>query len=65
MNIGKRRITGVSAGSQDDDAANIAQLRAIQVNSLTAITGVGNRSVNYDFKDANGNGIFDAGEEIV
>ncbi|CAI1224603.1 Adhesin yadA precursor [Serratia fonticola] len=60
VNIGGRRITGVSAGAMDDDAVNVAQLKAVSSNATEA----NERALKYDFNDNNGNGIFDAGDTV-
>ncbi|WP_162253822.1 YadA-like family protein [Rhodanobacter sp. Root179] len=50
LNVGDRQITGVAAGSADDDAVNVAQLKAVgdQVDSVDKL------AVKYD-ADSSGN----------
>ncbi len=44
VNIGGRRITGVSAGAMDTDAVNVSQLKAV----TTSVDDLGDRAVRYD-----------------
>ncbi len=44
VNIGGRRITGVSAGAIDTDAVNVSQLKAV----TTSVDDLGDRAVRYD-----------------
>ncbi|HBE9181141.1 TPA: YadA-like family protein [Serratia fonticola] len=60
VNIGGRRITGLSAGAADTDAVNVAQLKAVDTNASEA----NERALKYDFVDNNGNGTFDAGDTV-
>ncbi|WMY73538.1 YadA-like family protein [Buttiauxella selenatireducens] len=58
VNVGGRRITGVSDGAMDDDAVTVAQLKKV---STTAVD-VSERALKYDWNDINGNGQLDPGE---
>lgn len=58
VNVGNRRVTGVAAGSQDTDAANIGQLKAV----ATSATQAEQRSVKYDWNDLDADGEIDPGE---
>ena len=53
VNIGGRRITGLSAGAMDSDAVNVAQLKAV----ANTVTSTDNRAIKYDWVDANGDGV--------
>ncbi|MBK5145673.1 hypothetical protein I2494_18525 [Budviciaceae bacterium BWR-B9] len=53
VNIGGRRITGVSAGAMDDDAVNVAQLKAVS----NMASGTDERALKYNWVDKNGDGI--------
>lgn len=55
LNIGERRITGVSAGALDTDAVNVAQLKAVATAASSGATD--NRAIKYDWTDTNGDGI--------
>ena len=58
VNVGNRRVTGVSAGAEDTDAVNVAQLKAVSLGTAQ----VEQRAVKYDWNDSNGNGAIDPGE---
>ena len=52
VNVGQRQITGVAAGAADDDAVNVAQLRAVD----TQIGAIDKLAVKYD-ADVDGNAL--------
>nr|WP_255610785.1 hypothetical protein [Lysobacter sp. ESA13C] len=58
VNVGNRRVTGVAAGSEDTDAANVGQLKAV----ATSATQAEQRSVKYDWNDLDADGQIDPGE---
>jgi autotransporter adhesin len=58
VNVGSRRITGVAAGAEDTDAANVGQLKAV----ATSATQAEQRSVKYDWNDLDADGEIDPGE---
>ncbi|WP_057971247.1 hypothetical protein [Lysobacter antibioticus] len=58
VNVGNRRVTGVAAGSEDTDAANVGQLKAV----ATSATQAEQRSVKYDWNDLDADGEIDPGE---
>ncbi|MFN0297939.1 YadA-like family protein, partial [Acinetobacter albensis] len=43
-----RQITGVAAGTQDSDAVNVAQLKAVADQTGTAVNNLNNAAVKYD-----------------
>ncbi len=58
VNVGSRRVTGVAAGAGDNDAVNVAQLKAVS----TSATQADQRGLKYDWNDLNANGAVDPGE---
>ncbi|MGO1073838.1 YadA-like family protein, partial [Lysobacter sp. CA199] len=58
VNVGNRRVTGVAAGAQDTDAANVGQLKAV----ATSATQAEQRAVKYDWNDLDADGEIDPGE---
>ena len=49
-----RQITGLAAGTQDSDAVNVAQLKAVADQTGTAVNNLNNAAVKYDDPDNKG-----------
>ncbi|WP_255171911.1 beta strand repeat-containing protein [Xanthomonas hortorum] len=58
VNVGNRRVTGVTAGAEETDAVNVGQLKAVAASATQAEQ----RSVKYDWNDLDADGEIDPGE---
>ncbi|MBB1596875.1 YadA-like family protein [Achromobacter sp. UMC46] len=68
VNVGNRRITGLSAGAEDSDAVNVAQLKQVATDSTTIsdrIENVYNTGIKYFHANSTGADSQAAGQDAV